>query len=286
MGRRSADWASGPDSDGRFAEGWPGDLRSACSVILFRTSDSEGRWAGDSIASGFGTVGAFEAGPALGLAVSLDLGEDWSRSGSLLRTSESEGRSAGDLTESGLGVLVPVGPRGAVGPTPVLDGGEAADCARSRSLLRTSENAGRSLGRLTDSAVGAAELDGVWLASGFARSLDAGVARTLPSSLLRTSESEACPADGPTSNRFEDPRLADGVLASDRTLDPSNVGSVALVRFALGRVGVDRVTLGPLAAEGLERGASSVRRLVTGALRLGALKLGAVEGRREGLDDR
>ena len=219
MGFRSAGLAPGPDSDGLLAAGWPGDLRSACSAILFRTS-------------------------------------------------ESEGRSAGELRESGVGILASVGPWDASGPTPVLDRGEAEDGARSWSLLRMSESEGGPLDRPDSSGVGAAVLDGVWLASGFARSLDAGVARTWPSSLLRTSESEARPADGPASNRFADPRLADGVLASDRMLDWSNVGSVALVRFTLGRVGVDRVTLGPLAADGLELGASSVRWLASGELKL------------------
>ena len=286
MGRRSAGLAAGPVSDGCLAMGRLAAFPSPCSAILFRTSESEGRWDGDFTESGAGTLVVFGCCSPFGLAVSLDLGEEWSRSGSLLRTSESEGRSAGDLWESGVGILASVGPGNASGATPVLDCGEAEEGARSWSLLRMSDGDGGALDRSHSSGVAAAVLDGVWLASGLARSLDAGVARTWPSSLPRTSESEARPADGPASNRFADPGLADGVGASDRMLDRSNVGGVALVRFTLGSVGVDRVTLGPLAADGLELGASSVRRLVTGALRLGALKLGAVEGRREGLDDR
>ncbi len=99
------------------------------------------------------------------------------------------------------------------------------------------------------------------------------------SSLLRTSESEGRPADRPEPPRFAVPKLADGVLTSDRTLDRSNFGREELDRVTLGRLRVGDVRLDPGAATGLERGASSVRRLVSGELELRPKTLGAADGR-------
>jgi len=186
-GFRSAGLTPGPDSDGRRAEGPPEVLPCVGSAILLRTSESDGRWDGRFVDSTAGTLAVFDGRSAFGLAVSLDLGDEWSRS---------------------------------IGE----------EWSRSSSLLRTPESEGR-------------------------------------------------PADRPEPPRFAVPKLADGVLTSDRTLDRSNFGREELDRVAPGRFRVGEVWLDPGAATGLERGASSVRRLVSGELELRPETLGAADAR-------
>jgi len=89
--------------------------------------------------------------------------------------------------------------------------------------------------------VGAAEPVGASFALGLARSLDGGLARTLLSSHLRTSEAEGRLADG-----WERPRavalgLAVGVRDSGWTLDRPKCGSERLDRVALGGLPVGEV---------------------------------------------
>ena len=259
-GFRSAGLAPGPNSDGRPAEGPPEDLPCEGSAVLFWTSESDGR-------------------SAFGLAVSLDLGDEWSRSSSLRRTSESKGRSAGDLWESDARALTLVDPRPDSGFIRAPDRDEAEDSTGSWFALRTSERGDRWPDRLNGSGVEAAVLDGVFFAAGFARSLDGGAARTLPSSLLRTSEREGRPADGPLPPRLAVPKLADGVPTSDRTLDRSSFGREALDRVTLGRLRVGEVWLDPEAVEGLGLGTSVVRRFASGELRLRPETLGAADDR-------
>jgi len=128
-----------------------------------------------------------------------------------LRISESVGPSAGRFADSGFGKVALLEGSLLCGPLVPLERG--VDRARSSSLLRISENAGRSAhDPLADPGVGNVTLLEGSLSCGLLTLLAGGVDRARSSSLLRISENAGRSADRFTDSGFAKVALLEGSL--------------------------------------------------------------------------